>query len=44
MATTDAEPTFIDTNVLVYANVASAPFHRDALRSLTELDASGAPI
>ena len=24
---TDAEPLFIDTNILIYANVATAPLH-----------------
>jgi hypothetical protein len=42
--TANGEPTFVDANILVYANVAGAPFHREALRSLTELDASGAPM
>lgn len=31
---TDGEPLFIDTNVLVYANVAGAPFHEQALIAL----------
>ena len=34
MAMTDADPLFVDTNVLVYANVASAPFHTQALSAL----------
>lgn len=39
MATTGAEPLFIDTNILVYATVAGAPWHveaRAALRSAAE--------
>ena len=31
-----AEPIFIDTNILVYANVASAPFHVEALTAVLE--------
>ncbi|MEE8056628.1 MAG: type II toxin-antitoxin system VapC family toxin [Pseudomonadales bacterium] len=31
---TDAEPLFIDTNVLVYANVAESPFHQQALSTI----------
>jgi len=27
MAMTDAEPVFLDTNILVFANVAEAPLH-----------------
>jgi predicted nucleic acid-binding protein len=34
MATTDDEPIFIDTNVLVYAAVKTAPHHRAARRTL----------
>ncbi len=30
-----ADPTFVDTNVLVYASVASAPWHAEALGQLT---------
>ena len=30
----DAEPLFIDTNILIYANVASAPFHQQAFDAL----------
>lgn len=31
-----AEPIFIDTNILVYANVASAPFHVEALTTVLD--------
>lgn len=31
-----AEPIFIDTNILVYANVASAPFHAEALTTIRD--------
>ena len=34
MAMMDAEPLFIDTNILIYANVAGAPFHKQALDAL----------
>ncbi len=34
MATTDVEPVFLDTNVLVYANVAESPFHPRALSAI----------
>ncbi|MCP4081912.1 MAG: type II toxin-antitoxin system VapC family toxin [Planctomycetaceae bacterium] len=30
----DAEPLFVDTNVLIYANVSTAPFHEQALNSI----------
>jgi predicted nucleic acid-binding protein len=44
MATTAAEPVFVDTNVLVYANVTSAPAHKSALETLTRFHRSGAPL
>jgi predicted nucleic acid-binding protein len=31
---TDAEPLFIDTNILIYANVATAPLHEAALNAI----------
>ena len=34
MATMDAEALFIDTNVLVYANVIETPFHEKAKISM----------
>lgn len=34
MAMTDAEPLFIDTNILIYANVATTPRHEQALRAI----------
>ncbi len=33
---TDAEPLFIDTNILIYANVATAPLHDAALKTLRD--------
>ncbi len=41
MATMAARPIFIDTNVLIYANVASAPMHSQALTTLNNLWTSG---
>lgn len=35
---------FIDTNVLIYANVAEAPFHHEALGVIKELHRSGDEI
>lgn len=34
MATGDAKPVFMDTNMLVYANVACAPLHAEALTAI----------
>jgi predicted nucleic acid-binding protein len=31
---TDAEPLFTDTNILIYANVATAPLHEPALNAI----------
>ena len=42
MTTTDAEPVFLDTNILVYAHFPSAPWHRDALAALRRYEAAGA--
>jgi predicted nucleic acid-binding protein len=41
MATTAADPIFVDTNVLVYANVKEAPLHALALSALGELERLG---
>ncbi|MEN8133204.1 MAG: PIN domain-containing protein [Pseudomonadota bacterium] len=41
---TDAEPLFIDTNILVYANVAAAPFHEQALNALKTAYQSERPL
>lgn len=41
MATTAVEPVFIDTNILVYANVFSAPQHLSARSHLQDLAAYG---
>ncbi len=34
MATVDAEALFVDTNVLVYANIMETPFHEQALAAI----------
>lgn len=41
---TNAEPLFIDTNVLIYANVAGAPFHEQALNGLKSAHRSERPL
>ena len=44
MASGDAETWFVDTNVLVYANVVQAPLHTVALTRLQEVARTGAPL
>jgi predicted nucleic acid-binding protein len=44
MATTAVDPTFIDTNVLVYANVVTAPLHQVALQALNDLWTAGTEL
>lgn len=44
MATTDDSALFVDTNVLVYANVATAPFHDAALAALQAAHRAGRPL
>jgi hypothetical protein len=44
MATTAADPVFVATNILVYANTATAPWHARAQAALRSLDASGAEL
>ena len=41
MAIMDAEPLFIDTNVLIYANVANTPQHERALRAIKAAHQAG---
>ncbi len=41
MATRDDEAIFLDTNVLVYANVKEAPFHEEAYRGIRTHEESG---
>jgi len=45
MTTTDVKATvFIDTNILVYANVINAPFHEKALSAIKSLHNSGTAL
>ena len=38
---TDADPLFIDTDILIHANVAAAPLHQQALAALQAADRAG---
>jgi len=40
----DAEPIFVDTNILIYANVATAPLHEVALKALEVVYQTGEPL
>lgn len=40
----DAEALFIDTNILIYANVASAPRHEPALNAIRAAHQGGRPL
>jgi predicted nucleic acid-binding protein len=42
MTTMDAEPVFLDTNILVYAHFPPAPWHQDAVEALRRFEAAGA--
>jgi predicted nucleic acid-binding protein len=44
MATVVAERVFVDTNVLVFANVAESPLHKVALSKLRELRDTGSAL
>ena len=44
MATAGADPVFVDTNILIYANVAAAPEHQTARTRLHELANLGAEL
>jgi predicted nucleic acid-binding protein len=44
MATTAGDPVFVDTNVLVYANTATAPWHLEAQAALQSFRASAAEL
>jgi predicted nucleic acid-binding protein len=44
MVTTDPEPVFIDTNVLVYVSRPTAPQHTVAVAALAEVEASGCAV
>lgn len=41
---TDVEPLFIDTNVLIYANVATAPLHTPALAAIKAAHQARRPL
>ncbi len=41
---TDAEPLFIDTNILIYANVATAPLHEPALNAIKQAHRTKRPL
>ena len=41
MATPDVETLFVDTNVLIYANVAEAPLHQAALQAIQAREQAG---
>ena len=44
MATTAADPVFVDSNILVYAHQALSPFHAAATAKLQELGVAGHPF
>jgi predicted nucleic acid-binding protein len=44
MAMRDAEPILVDTNMLVYAHVAEAPWHQEAQAAIADHEAAGAPL
>jgi len=44
MATMDDNPLFIDTNILVYANVIETPFHEQALTAINTAHEAGRTI
>jgi predicted nucleic acid-binding protein len=41
---TDAEPLFIDTNILIYANVVTAPLHEVSLTAIRDAHQAGRPL
>jgi len=41
---TTGSPVFLDTNILVYANLALSPWHAQAVQRLTALDAEAPPV
>ncbi|MBN4063700.1 hypothetical protein JYT79_02850 [Cardiobacterium sp. AH-315-I02] len=44
MVMMDAEALFIDTNVLVYANIVESPYHEQALAAITMAHQTGRTI
>ena len=41
---TDANPLFVDTNILIYANVQESPFHRQAFSALAAAHEEDRPL
>ena len=44
MATTAVDPVFVDTNVLVYSRIPSAPLHLEAATALNSITQTGAAL
>lgn len=44
MAISAVDPVFLDTNILVYANVVSAPWHKETQARLNQLWDAGHPL
>ncbi len=44
MATMVDKPLFIDTNILIYANVVTAPFHEQALSAIKSAHQAERPL
>lgn len=44
MVLTAVDPVFVDTNVLVYANIVTAPLHAVAFQTLQDLAGAGVPL
>ena len=44
MTNRDLPAVFVDTNILVYANLAHSPFHQLAVANLTTLDEQGTDL
>lgn len=44
MANGEGERVFLDTNILVYANIAEAPFHHAALKAIETHEQAGASL
>ena len=44
MATTPGSAVFVDTNILIYANVPASPFCTQARKRLTEMEAAGVDL
>ncbi|MES9903348.1 MAG: hypothetical protein ABW168_11825 [Sedimenticola sp.] len=40
----DDNPLFVDTNILIYANVATAPLHEQALNTIKTAHQAGRPL